>query len=101
MEITLELVERLKEKANVSYAQAKEALEYSGGNLLDALIYLEEKGAPCRSSCLSNPKAGPQSPPAPRVREASAAFSTRCAAGWWTMSWKSGGTTSPSLPFRS
>ena len=44
MEITLELVERLKEKANVSYAQAKEALEYSGGNLLDALIYLEEKG---------------------------------------------------------
>lgn len=45
MEITLELVERLKEKANVTYAQAKEALEYSGGNLLDALIYLEEKGA--------------------------------------------------------
>ena len=28
MEITLEMVERLKEKANVSYAQAKEALEY-------------------------------------------------------------------------
>lgn len=45
MEITLEMVDRLKEKADVSYAQAKEALEYSGGNLLDALIYLEEKGA--------------------------------------------------------
>lgn len=45
MEISLEMVERLKEKANVSYKQAKEALEYSGGNLLDALIYLEEKGA--------------------------------------------------------
>lgn len=45
MEITLEMVERLKEKANVSYALAKEALEYSGGNLLDALIYLEEKEA--------------------------------------------------------
>lgn len=44
MEITLEMVERLREKANVSYAQAKQALEYSGGNLLDALIYLEEKG---------------------------------------------------------
>lgn len=43
MEITLEMVEHLKEKANVSYKQAKEALEYSGGNLLDALIYLEEK----------------------------------------------------------
>ena len=45
MEITLEQVERLRDKADVSYAQAKEALEYSGGNLLDALIYLEEKGA--------------------------------------------------------
>lgn len=44
MEITLEQVERLREKADVSYAQAKEALEYSGGNLLDALIYLEERG---------------------------------------------------------
>ena len=45
MEITLEQVERLRENADVSYAQAKEALEYSGGNLLDALIYLEETGA--------------------------------------------------------
>ena len=44
MEITLEQVERLREKANVSYGQAKAALEYSGGNLLDALIYLEEQG---------------------------------------------------------
>lgn len=44
MEVTLERVERLREKADVSYAQAKEALEYSGGDLLDALIYLEEEG---------------------------------------------------------
>ena len=33
MEITLEQVERLREKAAVSYGQAKAALEYSGGNL--------------------------------------------------------------------
>ena len=44
MEITLEQVEHLREKAAVSYGQAKAALEYSGGNLLDALIYLEERG---------------------------------------------------------
>ena len=44
MEITLEMVERLREKASVSYAEAKQALEYSEGNLLDALIYLKEKG---------------------------------------------------------
>ena len=45
MEITLEMVERLRERAPVSYALAKRALEYSGGNLLDALIYLEEQRA--------------------------------------------------------
>ena len=44
MEIHVEQVERLKEKANVSYAQAKAALMFSNGNLLDALIYLEEQG---------------------------------------------------------
>ena len=37
MEITLEQVERLRENAAVSYGQAKAALEYSGGKLLDAL----------------------------------------------------------------
>ncbi len=66
MEITLEMVERLKEKANVSYAQAKEALEYSGGNLLDALIYLEEKGAIPREeqSYFSTKGETPPPPPA-------------------------------------
>lgn len=45
MEITLEMVERLREKTDVSYMMAKQALEFSNGNLLDALIYLEEEGA--------------------------------------------------------
>jgi len=40
----LEKVEKLREKANVSFAEAKEALENSGGDILDALIYLEKKG---------------------------------------------------------
>ena len=47
----------MKEKANVTYAQAKEALEYSGGNMLDALIYLEEKGAIPRQENGSSPHA--------------------------------------------
>ena len=66
MDITLEMVERLKEKANVSYAQAKAALEYSGGNLLDALIYLEEKGAIPRTegAYYSTRSETPQPPPA-------------------------------------
>jgi len=40
----LEKVEKLREKANVSYAEAKEALEIVGGDILDALIYLEKQG---------------------------------------------------------
>jgi len=40
----LEKVERLREKSNVSYAEAKQALDNSGGDILDALIYLESQG---------------------------------------------------------
>ncbi|MCL1835593.1 MAG: ubiquitin [Oscillospiraceae bacterium] len=40
----LEKVEKLREKADVTYAEAKEVLEKAGGDLLDALIYLEEQG---------------------------------------------------------
>lgn len=67
MEVTLEMVERLKEKANVSYAQAKEALEYSGGNLLDALIYLEEKGAIPRDEGAYFSTKGETPPPPPQA----------------------------------
>ena len=65
MEITLEQVERLKEKADVSYAQAKQALEYSGGNLLDALIYLEEQGAIPRQEGAYFSTKGETAPPPP------------------------------------
>lgn len=41
---TLEMVEKLKERANVSYDEAKTALEATGDDLLEALIYLERQG---------------------------------------------------------
>lgn len=41
---TLEQVEKLRQYANVSFAEAKEALEACGDNLLDAVVYLERKG---------------------------------------------------------
>lgn len=41
---TIEQVEKLREKANVTYDEAKEALEISGDDILDAIIYLERKG---------------------------------------------------------
>ena len=44
MAVTLEQVEKLREKADVSYEEAKAALEEAGGDLLDALILLERRG---------------------------------------------------------
>jgi len=41
---TIEQVEKLKEKANVTYEEAKEALGASEGDMLDAIIYLEKQG---------------------------------------------------------
>jgi len=41
---TLEQVEKLREKTNVSYDDAKAALEAAGGDLLEAIIYLEKMG---------------------------------------------------------
>lgn len=39
-----EKVEKLRQRANISYEEAKEALEKSQGDLLDAMIYLEGQG---------------------------------------------------------
>ncbi len=39
-----EKVDKLRERANVSYEEAKQALEACGGDILDAMIYLEKLG---------------------------------------------------------
>ena len=39
-----EKVEKLREKANVTFEEAKAALEEAGGDLLDAMIILEKQG---------------------------------------------------------
>ena len=44
MKQQLEQVEKLVEKTGVSYSEAKAALETANGDMLDALIYLEEQG---------------------------------------------------------
>lgn len=56
----LEKVEKLRERANVSYEEAKEALEASDWDLLDAMVYLEKKGkveAPGQESSSSGDEA--------------------------------------------
>ena len=66
MEITLEMVEQLRQHVPVSYAQAKQALEHTGGDLLDAAIYLEETGAvPRAENCYFSTRQQRQAPPQP------------------------------------
>ena len=40
----IEKVERLRERANVTYEEARAALEMTGGDLLDAIVLLEREG---------------------------------------------------------
>ncbi len=42
LEISLEKIELVKDRTGVSYKEAKEALEKSGGNVVDAIISIEE-----------------------------------------------------------
>lgn len=44
MEVTLELVQQLRQYADVSFSDAKAALEHTDGDLLEALIWLEQQG---------------------------------------------------------
>ena len=41
---TIEQVEKLMEKANVTYEEAREALDAAEGDMLDAIIHLERQG---------------------------------------------------------
>jgi hypothetical protein len=43
MDITLEQIDLLRKRANVSYKEAKEVLEKCGGNVVDALASLEDE----------------------------------------------------------
>ena len=47
---SFEKVEKLRQRANVSYEEAKAALEASGWDLLDAMIYLEKEGKTVKSA---------------------------------------------------
>ena len=50
--VTLEQVEQLRQRANISYDEAKAALEETNGDLLQAIINLEKQ------NCIKPPKGG-------------------------------------------
>jgi len=43
MSINLELIDELRKRANVSYEDARDALEKCNGDIIEALIYLEKQ----------------------------------------------------------
>ncbi len=55
--VTIEQVEKLREKANVTYEEARNALDACGGDILDAMIYLEQRGkiqSPANDGCFKH-----------------------------------------------
>ena len=46
-----EKVDKLRERANVSYEEAKNALDMSNGDILDAMILLEREGKTFKAGC--------------------------------------------------
>lgn len=69
---TLEQVEKLREKANVNYEEARAALEACGDDLLDALIYLEKQGkvnSPAGGGYYSSESKAEQGPPACQYKQ--------------------------------
>ena len=62
MTITLEQVDKLRERANVSFEEAKIALEQNNGDLLDALIWLERQGKTGSTAGGSYSTRGPEIP---------------------------------------
>jgi len=67
MEITLEQVEKLRARADLSYEEARALLERCGGSVLDALIELERQG---RAESVEGTWRSDQAPPAPETHPA-------------------------------
>lgn len=62
MSVSLEKIDMLMERANISYKEAKEALEAHNGDMVEALIYLEasNKTAYNKKSAASQPRRAPR-----------------------------------------
>lgn len=54
MKITLEQIDLIRKRTNVGYMQAKQALEMSNGDIVEALAYIEQTGGAAKK--LSSPE---------------------------------------------
>jgi hypothetical protein len=76
-----EMVEKLREKANVSYEEAKAALEATDWNLLDALVLLENQGKVTGSQAYSTKTESSASENRNRYADTAARVGRRIASG--------------------
>lgn len=58
MEITLEQIDLIRQRTGTGYKEAREALEAAGGNLVDALVMMENNGEHCYAEQHMTPPAG-------------------------------------------
>ena len=87
LEVTLELVEQLRQHANVSFADAKAALEHTDGDLLEALIWLEQQGK-IDLAGVGSYHTGPDAPnprQAPPRATSGLKFPWRCSSPWCSL----------------
>lgn len=78
-----EMVELLREKANVGYEEAKDALEATNWDLLDAIVLLEKQGKTGKNSSAYSTKT-PEEPPMSEEKPRGSEFrdNLKRLAGW-------------------
>ena len=70
----LEKVETIRTKCNVSYTDAKAALDAADGNVLDAIIWLESQGKTQTTSAHAATESAPVDEPSAEMVAAQAAY---------------------------
>ena len=70
----LEKVETIRTKCNVSYTDAKAALDATDGNILDAIIWLESQGKTQTTSAHAATESAPDAAPSAEMVAAQAAY---------------------------
>lgn len=70
----LEKVETIRTKCNVSYTDAKDALDAADGNVLDAIIWLESQGKTQTTSAHAATESEPVDEPSAEMVAAQAAY---------------------------
>lgn len=68
MEITLEMVDQVRERTGVSYEEAKAALEAANGNTVDAIIAIEKSNQKANGDLVEKIKAAVQEGNVTRIR---------------------------------